>query len=173
MTTLTPFHLTPLGLFHTLVSLVAVLFALLAVLWERGVTPKTPIGRTYLWSLLITTITGFPIVRHGTIGPPHVVGAITLVVLAVAAVAEWTHVFGRASEYVKTIGYSTTILLLMIPTVTETLTRVPPGAPLVASPEAPIFKPLYSVLLVMFLVAVTLQVRRLRAARLGPTGRVA
>jgi uncharacterized membrane protein len=172
MTTLTPFHLTPLGLFHTLVSLVAVLFAFLAILREKGVTPKTPIGRIYLWSLLITTITGFPIIQHGTIGPPHVVGALTLVVLAVAAVAEWTHLFGSASEYIKTIAYSTTILLLMIPTVTETLTRVPPGAPLVAGPEAPIFKPLYAVLLVMFLDAVTLQVRRLRAARLLDASRV-
>ena len=164
MTLLTPFNLTPLGLFHTLVSLVAVVAAFVALYRDKGISPRTSIGRTYLLSLLITTVTGFPIFRHGSAGPPHVLGVMTLVVLAVAALAGKTRVFGRASAYVETVSYSTTVLLLMIPTVTETLTRVPPSAPWVASPEAPIFPPLYSVLLVLFLVGVFLQVRRLRAA---------
>jgi len=56
------------------------------------------------------------------------------------------------------------LLFLGISTVTETLTRVPPGAPIVAGPDAPIFKPLYLVLLVLFLVGVTMQIRRLRTA---------
>lgn len=161
MTTLTPFHLTPLGLFHTLVSLLAVAAAFAALARDRQISSRTGIGRIYLISLLITTLTGFPIFRHGSAGPPHVVGVLTLVALAVAAAAEKTAVFGRASAYVRTISYSTTVLLLMIPAVTETLTRVPPSAPLVAGPEAPIFKPLFLALLVMFLAGVTLQVRRL------------
>jgi len=48
--------------------------------------------------------------------------------------------------------------------VTETLTRPPPGAPWVASPDAPILRAIYSVLLVLFLIAATLQVRGLRAS---------
>jgi hypothetical protein len=52
----------------------------------------------------------------------------------------------------------------MIPTVTETLTRVPPSAPWVASPEAPILLILYAALLVLFFAGVTWQVRGLRAA---------
>ena len=88
----------------------------------------------------------------------------TVLVLAVAALAGKTRVFGRTSAYVETVSYSATVLLLMIPTVTETLTRVPPSAPWVASPEAPVFPPLYSVLLVLFLIGVSLQVRQLRAA---------
>lgn len=163
MTLLTPFQLTPLGLFHTLVSIVAVVTAFVALYRDKGISPRTSIGRTYLLTLLITTLTGFPIFRHGSIGPPHIVGVIILIVLAVAALAGTTRVFGRASAYVETVSYSTTVLLLMIPTVTETLTRVPPSAPWVASPEAPIFPPLYSALLVLFLVGVFLQVRGLRA----------
>lgn len=89
-------------------------------------------------SLLITTLTGFPILRHGTIGPPHILGLLTLVVLAVAAASEKTRRFGRASLNVKTVTYSMTVLFLMIPAVTETLTRVPPSNPLVAGPDASI-----------------------------------
>ena len=47
----------------------------------------------------------------------------------------------------------------MIPTVTETLTRVPPGRPWVSGPDAPVFRVIYSALFVLFLVRVTLQVR--------------
>ncbi len=108
MTLLTPFNLTPLGLFHTLVSLVAVVAAFVALYRDKGISPRTSIGRTYLVSLLITTLTGFPIFRHGSVGPPHIVGAIIMVVLAVAALAGTTRVFGRASAYVETLGYSTT-----------------------------------------------------------------
>jgi hypothetical protein len=164
MTLLTPFKLTPLGLVHTLVSLVAVVTAFVALYRDKGISPRTPIGRAYLASLLITTLTGFPIFRHGSAGPPHVLGVVTLVVLAVAALAGRTRFFGRASACVESVSYSATVFLLMIPTVTETLTRVPPSMPWVASPEAPIFPPLYSVLLVLFLIGASYQVRRLRAA---------
>lgn len=164
MAELTPFKLTPLGLFHTLVSIACVVLAFVALYRDKGISPRAPIGRAYLGALWITTLTGFPIFRHGSAGPPHVLGVLTLVVLAVAALAGKTRVFGRASAYVETTSYSATVLLLMIPTVTETLTRVPPGAPWVASPEEPILLVFYSVLLVLFLVGVSLQVRRLQAA---------
>jgi uncharacterized membrane protein len=163
MTTLTPFNLTPLGLFHTLVSLLTVAAAFVALFRDKGISTRTAIGRVYLVSLLVTTVTGFPIFRNGSAGPPHVVGVLTLIALAVGAAGTFRRL-GRASEYVAVASYSTTVLLLMIPTVTETLTRVPPGAPLVASPEAPIFLPLYSMLLVLYMAGVVLQLRALRGS---------
>ena len=61
--------------------------------------------------------------RHGVIGPPHVLGVITLAAFAVAAAASKTGVFGRFSAYVQTVSYSATVFFLSISTVTETLTR--------------------------------------------------
>ncbi|HKC14333.1 MAG TPA: hypothetical protein VKI41_20080 [Vicinamibacteria bacterium] len=162
MTTLTPFHLTPLGLFHTLVSLVCVVAAFMALARHKEISPRTRLGQIYLGTLVITTLTGFPIFRHGKAGPPHVLGVLTLVVLMMAAFAETTRLFGRASAYVKTVCYSMTVFFIMIPTVTETLTRLPLGAPIVASPESPVFGPLYTALLLVFLIGAGLQVRTLR-----------
>ena len=164
MRTLTVFALTPLGLFHTLVSLVCVVAAFVALFREGEVSPRRPWGRIYLVTLLITTLTGFPIFRNGQVGPPHILGVVTLVVLALAALAGRTRVFGRASLAVETVSYSFTVFLLMIPTVTETLTRVPPSAPWVASPEAAVFPPLYLALLVVFVAGAVWQVRRIRGA---------
>ena len=164
MKELTPFRLTPLGLVHTLVSIVCVLFAVAAVVVERRIDPHTFLGFGYVVTLWVTTLTGFPIFRSGKVTPPHVLGWITAAVLVIAALAGNSSVFGRFSAYVEAVSYSFTVLLLMIPTFTETLTRVPVGAPWVASPDAPVLRGIYSVLFVVFLIGVTLQVRGMQAA---------
>ena len=161
MRLLTPFNLTPLGLFHTLVSLVALVAMFVALYRDKAISPRTPIGRFYLWTLWITTLTGFPIFRHGKIMPPHILGVLTVLVLVVAFLAGKRR-FGGASVYVETISYSTTVLFMLIPTVTETLTRVPPSAPWVASPDEPIFPVLYGVLFVLVGILMASQVRQLR-----------
>jgi uncharacterized membrane protein len=158
-------NLTPLGVVHTILSLVAVAAGVVALIREGGVSAKTAVGRIYIWSLVATCLTGLPIFRRGIIGPPHILAVVTLATFVMAALAVKTRVFGRASAYVETLSYSATLLFLAISTVTETLTRLPPSAPVVASPEAPIFRMLYLVLFVAFLIDVTLQIRKLGAAR--------
>jgi uncharacterized membrane protein len=156
-------NLTPLGIVHTLLSLVAVVAALVALVRDGGIAPRSGVGRVYIWSLVATCVTGLPIFRHGTIGPPHISGVLTLAAFAVAFIAP-KGVFGRASARIETISYWATLLLLGIATVTETLTRLPPSAPLVASPDAGVLKVLYLGLLVLFVIGVTRQLRRLPAS---------
>jgi hypothetical protein len=146
---------------HTLLSLVAVVAALVALVREGGVSRRNGV---YVWSLVATCLTGLPIFRHGTIGPPHIAGVLTLAVFALAFVAGRTSAFGRASGRVETIAYWVTLLLLGISTVTETLTRVPPSAPLVASPDAGVLKVLDLGLLILFVIGLTRQLRRQRAS---------
>ncbi len=51
----------------------------------------------------------------------------------------------------------------MIPAITETTTRLPPGAPLAASADAAALQAASAVLFIAFLIGATLQVIRLRA----------
>jgi hypothetical protein len=51
----------------------------------------------------------------------------------------------------------------MIPAVTESSTRLPLDAPLLASPEAPELKAVTGALFVLYAIGATLQVRRLKA----------
>jgi uncharacterized membrane protein len=157
--------LTPLGTFHTAVSLIAVGSGLVALVRDRAISPRTLAGRIYVITTVITCLTGFGIFQHGGFGPPHVLGVITLAVLAVAAVAGRSRLFGRAAPYVEAISYSATFFFHMIPAITETSTRLPLGAPLVASAEAPALQAANAVLFVAFLVGATLQVRHMQAAR--------
>jgi hypothetical protein len=82
-----------------------------------------------------------------------------------AAVAGQSRVFGGAAPYVEAISYSATFFFHWIPAITETSTRLPLGAPLLASQEAPELQAATAVLFVAFLIGATLQVRHIRAAR--------
>jgi uncharacterized membrane protein len=159
------FGLTPLGTFHTAVSLIAVGTGLVALIRDRQISPKTRLGQTYLITTLITVLTGFGIFEHGGFGKAHALGVVTLIVLAIAAVAGRSRLFGRAAPYVETVAYSATFFFHLIPGITETSTRLPLGAPLLSSQEAPELQVATAALFVAFLIGATLQVRRMRRAR--------
>lgn len=159
------FGLTTLGAIHTAISIVAVVAGVIALARDKTILPGTTVGQVYIWTTVLTCLTGFGIFQHGGFGKPHMLGILTLLVLALAAVAGRTRLFGRASKYVETIAYSTTFFFHMVPGFTESLTRLPAGAPVFSSPDDPGLQKVIGVVLVLFLIGVTLQVRRLRAAR--------
>src|SRR3989475_9532140 len=128
MNTLTPFHLTPLGTFHTAISLIAVVAGVIAFVRDKEISPKNLIVRIYVTTTVITCLTGFGIFQHGGFGKPHVLG--------VAAVAGKSRVFCRASPHVETISYSATFLFHMISRITQTSIPFSLGAPLVANADA-------------------------------------
>jgi len=69
---------------------------------------------------------------------------------------------GRLSRRIEIIVYTLTVFFHSVPGVTESLTRLPPEAPIAASQEAPIFPVIYGICFVMFLAGVTLQIRWLK-----------
>ena len=159
------FGLTSLGLVHTAISLLAVAAGLIALLRDGRITLRDGLGQTYAVTTALTCLTGFGIFQHGGFGNPHVLGIITLVVLAAAEAAGRFHAFGALSAYVETVGYSATFLFHLIPAVTETTTRLPLGHPLLPGPDAPPLKAATGVLFVLFLIGAALQVRKLRQQR--------
>ena len=156
------FGLTPLGIAHTAISLVAIVSGIWALARHGQISPREPLGRTYLVCTLLAAATALGIFRHGSFGPPHGLAILTLLALAVGSVAAFTGVFGGWSRYVQAMAYSATFLFHMIPGFTESLTRLPPSQPLLPGPDAPAFGPIYGVLLLVFVVGLVLQLRWLR-----------
>jgi len=154
--------LTTLGVVHTAIAVVAVVCGFVAVARDREISSRNRLGQSYLVLTLASALTALGIFRHGGFGPAHALAVLTVVALAVGTVAATSHLFGRASRYVEAISYSSTLLFHLIPAVTESSTRLPPGAPLVASQDAPILLGIDLALLVVFVVAATLQARWLR-----------
>jgi uncharacterized membrane protein len=155
------YGLTYLGVIHTLISLVAVVAALIAFVRDKGIVPASTLGRTYIWTTVFTCLTGFGIYQHGGFGKPHVLGIVTLLVLGLAWLADQRK-FGARSAAIATVSYSLTFLFHMIPAVTETTTRLPLGAPLLPSAEAPELQTITGIMFLLFLIGVTLQLRRLK-----------
>jgi uncharacterized membrane protein len=156
------YGLTQLGVIHTLISLVAVIAAVIAFFRDKGINPANTLGKVYIWATVLTCLTGFGIFQHGGFGKAHVLGIITLLTLGVAWWGDQGR-FGAKSAYVSTLCYSITFVFHMIPAVTESSTRLPLGAPLLSSPEAPELKAATGVLLVLYVIGAILQVRRLKA----------
>ena len=159
------FGMTPFGLFHTLISLVAVVAGGIALFKHREIGSRSGSGRSYVYFTAATCVTGLFIFHHGGFGKPHALAIITLAVLAVAYAAERMQRPGSGWRYVSTLGYLLTLYFHVIPGFTETATRIPAGHPLVASPDDPRLQAVIGVAFLPFLYGGFLQVKRLRAAQ--------
>jgi uncharacterized membrane protein len=154
--------LTPLGVFHTAISLVAVAAGAWALARDRQILAGNRLGQLYLAATAVTAATGLMMFRHDAFRIGHWFSVLTLVALAIGTVAAATSLFGRASRYVQAFFYSSTMLIHMITGLAETLTRLPPGAPLVTGANAFIFKDIIGGLCLAFLVGLVFQLRWLR-----------
>lgn len=155
--------LTSLGAVHTAISLVAVFSGLISLVRSGQISPLTTIGKVYLWSTILTCITAFGIFQHGGFGKAHWLSVLTLTTIAVAAVAVYSNIFGSASRYIVTLGYSLTFFFHLIPAATETFTRLPAGSPVFSSPEDPSLQKLIGALGVLLVLGWAYQIWKLRS----------
>lgn len=158
------FGLTNLGVVHTLFSLVAVAAGAVSFVRYGSISLRTRVGGVYIVATVLTCVTGFGIFKTGAFGPAHAVGVITLIVLAFAVLAEKRAVVGSQPKTFEVVAYTTTFFLHMIPAVNETLTRLPPSAPLASGPNDPLILGLVTLAFVLYIAGATVQVLRLRKA---------
>jgi uncharacterized membrane protein len=153
--------LSPLGLFHTAIALVALVFGAFALIRDKEIRLDNRVGQAYLGTTLVAALTALGIFRHGSFGPPHVLAVLTLVALVLGTLAGATTLFGARSRAVRIVSYTFTLLLgHLIPGFAETLTRVPAAAPFASSPDDPVLRPILGGLVALFAVVVFLQLRR-------------
>lgn len=159
------FGISPLGWVHTLGSLPAIPVALYMFARHGRIVPRSAPGRVYFVSMLIGAVTVF-LVAHEPVS--YGIAVVTLLLLFAGYGVGRLAVLGRAARYAETICLSLTAFLLMLPTVTEVLRRVPDGHPLVTDLHAPLLLGCQGALLVILLVGVTAQIVGLRRQGAGP-----
>lgn len=148
--------LTPFGLFHTAISLVAIAAGAWALARDKVIVFNL-LGKLYLTATALTAATGLMMFRHDVWRIGHSFSVLTLAVLAIGTLAATTPLFGRASRYVQAIFFSSTMLIHMITGLAEALARLPPGAPLITAANAYLFKDIISGLCVAFLIGLVFQ----------------
>lgn len=156
------FGISPIGWIHTLGSLPALPLAL-AMLWRHGrIDPRSTAGKAYFGFMLVGALTVFPI-AHSSVSTG--IAAMTLLLLFLGFGVRLRTTASRVALYVETIVLSLTVFLLLSPTVSETLRRLPPRSPIASSLDSPVLKLANLALLSGLIIGLIVQVRRLRRSR--------
>jgi len=153
------FGISPLGWVHTISSLPAIPLAIYMLARYGRIVPRSKPGLVYFISMLIGSATVFLIAHQSA---SFVIGAATIVLLLAGYGIGRISTFGRVGKYLETIALSLTAFLLMLPTVTEILRRVPDGHPFVTELNSPILLGAQASLFVILIVGLTAQIIHLR-----------
>jgi len=153
------FGISSLGWVHTLSSLPAIPLATYMFARYGRIVPRSRPGVVYFISMMIGAITVFPIAHQSV---SYVISTATILLLLGGYGVGRISGFGRSGKYLETIFLSLTAFLLMLPTVTEILTRVPDGNPLVSDLSSPVLLGAQATLFVIFIVGLTAQIIHLR-----------
>src|SRR5882757_1798590 len=146
------FGISPLGWIHTLGSLPAIPVALYMFAHHGRIVPRSTLGAVYFASMLIGAATVF-LVAHQPVS--YGIGAVTILLLLVGYGIERLLGSARVARYIETVCLSLSAFLLMVPTVTETLRRIPDGHPLVTDLKSPLLLGTQGGLLVILVVGLT------------------
>jgi Sec-independent protein secretion pathway component TatC len=154
--------ISPIGWLHTLGSLPAIPLAAYMLVRHGRIAPETGPGRAYFWFMLLGVLTVYPIAHQPV---SSIVATVTLVFLLVGyGIALWRPA-KRLWAYVQTMSLSITVFLLMVPTVTESLRRLPVGDPVVTDLKDPLLLGVQGALFLGLILGIPLQVRALYKQR--------
>lgn len=154
------FGISSLGWVHTLGSLPAIPVAVYMFARYGRIAPRSIPGAVYFVAMLIGSLTVF-LVAHQKAS--YIIGMASILLLVFGYVVGRLPISGRIGVYAETFSLTLTAFVLMFPTVTETLRRVPDGHPLVTNLKSPLLVGAHGVLLaglIFGLIAQTYYLRR-------------
>lgn len=156
------FPLSTLGIIHTIIGIVAIIFAFAALLRDGVINPKSTNGKYYVFLTVITSLLSFGVRKTGDFSPAHLLSVLILIILPIAVFASSINFFGKKATLVQVVGMTVTLFLSLIPTFVETLTRLPVNSPIAENQDDPVLKAILSVLTLVFAVGIFYQLKKLK-----------
>ena len=155
-------------LVHTVISIVAIIAGFIVMF---GMLKSTrPGGLTALFLLLtiLTSATGFliPPLLTDKLLPSHIIGALSLVLLAIACIALYAMMLSGSWRWIYALTALLSLYLNTLVLVIQSFLKIPaltaiaPGNP----PSGPVFAVVQGVVLVFFVLMIIGAVRRFRPA---------
>jgi len=157
-----PNHLSPLGIFHTIISILAIIVAFIALARDGKIDPRNGLGKWYVGLTVVTCLTSFGIMKTGHFTPAHTLSILVLLILPVGIYARSIWKTGTRGEKAEIIAMTLTLFLSFIPAATETLTRLPIDGPIAVNQDASVIKMTLLGLAIIFTLGVLYQLRKLR-----------
>ncbi len=157
-----PFSLSILGAIHTVIAIVALVFAFIAIAKDGLINPFSSLGKSYSVLTVLASLTSFGLSKAGGFNPGHAIAILILVLIAVAY-SLGKNLTGHFYKLViQVLSMSATVFLSLIPTANETLSRVPIDAPLANGPDSPIVQNVVKVLFILFVLGAVGQYFKLK-----------
>jgi len=159
-----PFGMTPQAFGHTLISLVGISSGLVVAYGLLSAKRLDGWTKVFLWTTVMTSVTGF-MLPADRILPSHIVGAISLVVLAIAFYALYDRQLAGAWRRTYVISAMTALYLNVFVLVVQLFLKVPALKALAPTQEEPPFALAQGVVLLLFLVLTIAAATRFRDER--------
>src|SRR5882757_3050010 len=157
-----PNHLSPLGIFHTIISILAIIVAFIALARDGKIDPRNGLGKWYVGFTVVTCLTSFGIMKTGHFTPAHTLSILVLLILPVGIYARSIWKTGTRGEKAEIIAMTLTLFLSFIPAATETLTRLPIDGPIAGDQDAPVIKMTLLGVAAVFTIGIIYQLRKVR-----------
>ena len=148
---------------HVVVSLVAIAAGLVMAAGLLGTPPRHRASALFLWTTILTSVSGFPLPADRIL-PSHVVGAISMVLLAVAAVAWHRHHLAGGWARIWVVTALTSFYLNVFVLVVQAFRRIPALHALAPTQAEPPFAIAQGALLLGFVAATVAALQRGRRA---------
>jgi hypothetical protein len=148
---------------HVVISLVGIMtgFIVIALMLQNG--PLAGWNGFFLTTTILTSVTGF-FFPLKAIGPPHIVGAISLVVLAVALFALYGRKLAGPWRWVYVVSATVALYLNVFVAVVQSFDKVTYLHKLAPTGSEPPFGVAQAIVLILFVVIGFLAVRRYHPA---------
>jgi hypothetical protein len=150
---------------HVVISLIAILAGLIVMFGMLGSNPMPGLTAIFLLFTILTSATGFLFPFNG-VTPGDVVGALSLVLLAIACIALYGMKLSGGWRWIYVMTALISLYLNVFVLVIQSFLKIPaltalaPGNP----PTGPVFAVVQGIVLVFFVVMIIGAVRRFRPA---------
>lgn len=152
--------LSILGIFHTIIGVVAIGAALTGFVKYGKINLGTVSGKIYFYLTIITSITSLGISKHGGLNAGHAFSVFIVLLVVEAYFLYSRRPASKRARYFENFCLSFSFFLSLVPTVNETFTRVPVGHPLAKNIGDPAIGNTLLVLLVLFIAGSVYQFKK-------------
>ena len=151
---------------HVVISLIGIVAGIIVMFGMLGSNRMPALTAIFLLSTILTSATGFlipPLVTEKLL-PSHIIGALSLVLLAIACIALYGTRLSGASRWIYALTALIALYLNAFVLVIQSFLKIPaltalaPGNP----PSGPVFAVVQGVVLVLFVLFIIGAVRRFR-----------
>jgi len=124
-------------------------------------------AKIYFYCTLVTSLTALGLSSVKGVNPGHILALLIVVLISVAYILYTKRKGNNQSRYIENFFLSFSFFLSLIPTVNETLNRIPIGHPLAHGPMDPLIGRTLLFIFILFILGAVLQFRKQKRINKG------